>query len=68
MDNEQFDDIAILKTLSQLKTNGLLHSDDAQELLNRLKTPWGQQAGKDLMSESAAFEEPKSILRRFASV
>jgi hypothetical protein len=68
MSNEQFEDIAVLKTLAQLRRGNLLHRDDQEALLRQLKSDWGRKAATDMLSgNQTEFAESKSVLRRFSS-
>lgn len=68
MSNDKFQDIAILKTLAQLRSRGSLHPDDYEVLRNRLRSDWGRQAAKDMLSGDAqAFAAAESVLKRFSS-
>jgi hypothetical protein len=68
MSNEQFDDIAILKTLAQLRSKNLLHPSDQAALVDQLKSSWGRTAAEELLSEGRKVDEQSlSILRRFSS-
>ncbi len=68
MSNEQFDDIAVLKTLAQLRREQILHPDDEAALLKQLKSAWGRSAAEDFLTDNeAAFADSRSVLRKFST-
>ena len=65
--NDQFDDIAVLKTLAELHKNNMLHPSDRDALLEQLKSEWGRKAARDMLSgKEADFASSKSVLRKFS--
>lgn len=66
MSNEQFDDIAVLKTLAQLRRKKLLHPTDQAALMKQLKSSWGRSATEDILSGKEDAQS-LSILRKFST-
>ena len=67
MGNEKFDDIAVLKTLAQLRSANLLHPEDEAELIKQLRSDWGRSAAKNLLANKDVDFAERSVLRRFSS-
>jgi hypothetical protein len=69
MGNKKFEDISILKTLAELKSQGLLHPNDMATLCSQLQSEWGRQAAAAMLSNNeSAFAQAKSVLRHFSEV
>lgn len=51
MSNELFDDIAVLRTLAQLRSQQLLQPEDEAALLKQLKSEWGRATARSCASE-----------------
>jgi hypothetical protein len=68
MENDKFEDIAILKTLAELSRQGMLHEDDQHALESQLKTDWGRQAANNLLTDEdePASAATRSVLRHFS--
>ncbi len=67
MSNEQFDDMAILSTLAQLRATALLNESDLEALGGQLTTDWGRQVFEDLKNNVSPKPEDQRLLERFST-
>jgi len=67
MSNEQFDDMAVLSTVAQLRERELLNESDLESLGSQLKTEWGRQVFEDLKNNSVPKPEDQMLLERFST-
>ena len=67
MSNEQFDDIAVLKTLAQLRSKNLLNQEDESALVKQLQSTWGRSAAEGIRSNNQVDDDSLAILRRFSA-
>jgi hypothetical protein len=68
MENDLFNDVAILVTIERLAHNNLLHHDDFTGLAQRLHTEWARTTADTIASRVTLDDESESILNRFSSV
>jgi hypothetical protein len=52
MSNEKFSDLSTLSALLELHRSGTLNDADARRLVRQLKTPWGREKAKAVLSNS----------------
>jgi hypothetical protein len=67
MSNEQFDDMAVLSTLAQLRGRDLLHESDLEALGRQLRTIWGREVFEDLKNNSGPRPEDQVLSERFST-
>jgi hypothetical protein len=67
MSNDQFDDMAVLSTLAQLRERELLNESDLESLGRQLKTEWGREVFEDLKNNSGPKPEDQMLLERFST-
>jgi hypothetical protein len=67
MNNDRFDDIGVLTILQQLRKQDLLHDEDRDALMARLKSDWGKQAAHAIITGNDEMLEQRPVLRRFSA-
>jgi hypothetical protein len=68
MDNEQFEDMAVLATYAQLREGKLLNEADVQALRQELKSAWGRKVFAKLLRGKDPTKDDRALLQRFSTV